>query len=180
MKMTKIFYIKITIILFWATALFLTLVANSEVNPVLPSYKNKINFVSLIPEGWSFFTRDPREVQTLVYKEVNGKLESINHQNFSAFNSFGFGRYTRIESLELALLLASINDSLWVKNDGDIFSFYKKDLLKTHDVRNTSNTQYLAGTLILEQKEPVPWAWFQSGKDIIMPSKVIKLEVSKK
>ena len=180
MKLSKVFYLKIAIILFWATALFFTLAASSEISPVLPSYKNKINFVSLVPEGWSFFTRNPREVETFIYKEIDGKLVNMNHQNFTAHNAFGFGRYTRIESLELALLLASTEDSLWVKNDIDIHEFYEKKLLKEQKIVNTSNSQYLTGTIILEQKEPIPWAWYQSGKEVIMPSKVIKLEVSGK
>lgn len=178
MKLTSVFYLKVGLILFWASILFYTLVNSVGINPLLPSYKNKVNLVSLIPEGWSFFTRNPREEQIRVYKEADGKLVNMTHSNFSLYNKLGFARYTRSRSIELNSLLASVRETAWVDCGHKLQYCLKTHALNSIPVKNTTTVQSLSGTLIIEKREPVPWAWFQSGKEIIMPGKIIKMEVS--
>lgn len=50
--------------------IFLMLFYFIEVNPVKFNNNIESRFFSFVPQGWAFFTRNPREAQIILYKKI--------------------------------------------------------------------------------------------------------------
>src|SRR4051812_41959664 len=94
--------------------------AGMTYNPVTLPFEQAVNAQVWIPEGWKFFTRNPREerVSMLVRKEgqwINGSRTP----NANPSNAFGIDRLGRAQGLELALLLENVPSEAWSACKGD-------------------------------------------------------------
>lgn len=86
-------------------------------NPI----KNRLPFDSkligsiLLPEGWSFFTRNPREEWLFAYTLKNAKVEPILFKGSSSKNLFGFSKEFRIRNMEIHTILekANVPENQW-------------------------------------------------------------------
>jgi len=126
-----------------------------------------------VPEGWGFFTRNPREPDITLYENHGGHWRKAEHMPISsASNLSGIDRLPRAQSVELGMLLNALNESdAWTPCDGDLESCLK-------GVRQVSlHPQWrypaLRGLVAFIRQEPVPWAWVESRATIRMPIELI-------
>lgn len=132
---------------------------------------NRPGVLLLTPEGWGFFTRDPRESDMFVYHKQDNSDEWV----LSSRRTGGFGRSGRSRAMEAGTLLPQITtpptecvsdheSCLNTASPGDsIESVFRKPTL--------------CGDVGIIRQEPVPWAWASDG-DVIMPSQVTRVWVS--
>ena len=66
--------------------------------------EKKILFRGLFPEGFSFFTRNPREPQALIF-EAASKKDIIQTNKLYVNSLLGFNRYSRSVLIELGTLI---------------------------------------------------------------------------
>jgi antimicrobial peptide system SdpA family protein len=142
-------------------------------------FENQV-FVRLwFPQGWKFFTRNPREVHRDVYlRDATGAWKPVSDtlMNTSAANLLGLDRKNRALNVELARLMEGIPNAGWFKTKGDpIAALDKCAVIKT--VRNETPQPRICGTVGIVEQPPLPWAWFRDGIKAVMPSRVVKLEV---
>lgn len=115
---------------------------------------NKISTENILPQGWAFFTKSPKDVRVEVFDYKTG--EEISMKNFSFSNVFGIKRTSTRISMEIATLIKETPDSLWVKSEGIGNRFNKgRFILKKSVFANP----YLDGEIIILNRERVPWAW---------------------
>ncbi|MFJ1430763.1 SdpA family antimicrobial peptide system protein [Capnocytophaga canimorsus] len=137
-------------ILFFIYFVFL---CNIDKNSIVisPDIKRGVN--KLLPQGWGFFTKDPRDdVYQLFKYDLNGDFEKITIKNNSIENLIGFSRKSRKISSELSILLSKIPDSLWTEHSQvgeDFFEIRQKELI----------TILSEGKYLVEKKRTIPWAW---------------------
>src|SRR4030095_4783202 len=83
-------------------------------SPLSPGIKEKTSIMAIIPEGWGFFTRNPRETDLYLYflKDKHWVMNP-NAPISSCRNSFGLNRLPRAQSVELGMILSKINDTCW-------------------------------------------------------------------
>lgn len=150
-------------------------------NPIEITNEVNSRVFNFIPQGWAFFTRDPREAQITIYKIENDSTFKPYPQRHSSFiNLFGMKRTSSKVLTELQMLKQKTPDSLYfdVKWNYQINKF-EKFTAKSYEYKNDIFDPILLGDFIVVYQRPVPWAWSKSIKKIKMPSKVIKLKIHK-
>lgn len=123
----------------------------------------------LTPEGWGFFTRDPREEDIFPYI----RNEDTGAWVLSSRWTFGFGRHGTVVSREAAMHAMKVEaDATACRSDHStcLNGVLAKGTEEAIPPRN------LCGDIGLVWQEPVPWAWAES--DVVMPLRVVRFEVS--
>ncbi|WP_103867216.1 SdpA family antimicrobial peptide system protein [Aquimarina sp. I32.4] len=165
---------KKSIVLLGLIPSFLTLIIvfkTSFNSPLVSSSFNKINTVNVLPQGWAFFTKSPRDVRVEL---IDGKTnKNISLKNFSLTNFFGLKRTSTRITTELGMLIKETPDSLWVKTNGISNDFEKGNYIirKSHFKK-----PYLSEKIILINKERVPWAWSNFNERKIIPITYLKIK----
>lgn len=150
-----------------------------KVNPV----KLKINLdnkvFTFVPQGWAFFTRNPREAQIILYKvdEFNN-LKEIKQRHSSYRNIFGLNRRASKIMSELQFIKKDVNDSLFNNTKWN----YQEAILNKIpsnfiEVTNQLEEPILCGEFVVVFQKAVPWAWSRNLSKIEMPAKIIRLKI---
>ncbi len=132
--------------------------------------------MSLIPEGWGFFTKSPRDPEMQVAVLHNGRLIKLNIvSSFQAKYAFGFNRQSRAQGLEIDGLLSQLrSSSLWRDCQQNV-AVCSQNLLVQKQLVNSVQFPTLCGNLVLFERRPIPWAYRDSKP--IMPSRLTRVEV---
>jgi len=162
----------------WCIVLFYVIHPALPFNALKLPAESHVNVSVWAPEGWRFFTRNPREDQTVLYRrEGNGAWASASlGPNMRASNFFGFGRRARAQGIELGLLIYSQPKTIWASCEEEP----DRCLERTTDavaVRNRSPAPTLCGSVGVVMQNVVPWGWAISGEKFTMPSKVARFDV---
>jgi len=133
---------------------------------------------ALVPEGWGFFTRDPREARLLPYVREAGSWRAAREgPNGEPRNAFGFNRAARAQGVEMGLLETSIPTKAWKACATEIAACLDR-ISAPIEVGNPTPAPTLCGDVGLVHRDPLPWAWAGSEPDeTSMPSKVVRLTV---
>lgn len=147
--------------------IILLITFNSLKYNVASNYQLKKYFGAFIPQGWGFFTRNPREEQ-LNFSKYNYKdntFTKIDIYTGSAKHLFGLSRAGRFKGRELIIILEKAKkDSLDWKKTNNIDSFLVKQVFCNKEEVSIIDT----GIYCIERFEPIPWAWssVQTQQDI--------------
>lgn len=133
----------------------------------------------LAPEGWNFFTRNPREERALPFmRHADGTWASAHAgPHAQARYAFGLNRVSRAQGVEIGLLLGGIPSSAWEACQESISTCLASGGPVMH-LRNVSPAPTLCGDVGLALEEPLPWAWIESRDEVTMPSRVARLDVT--
>jgi antimicrobial peptide system SdpA family protein len=148
-------------------------------NPVKLNVNLDNNLFTFVPQGWAFFTRNPREAQIVIYKRNNmNQFEEINQRHSSFHNFFGLNRRASKIFSELQFIKSKINDTLYENSQWN----YQENLRskipnRVINVRNQMINPILCGEYIVVYQKFVPWAWTKSLNKIQMPAKIIRLNI---
>ncbi len=174
MKM-KYLYTLLLACCFWACAALAIAVVNMPHNPLKGSKKNMNAVLGLTQQGWAFFTKSSKESQIYIYQEVDGRLVEQPYANARPESWFGFNRYVRAKGFEVGNLFERSANMQWYECEDDVNSCQNWDTIPAQDILNPTYTSQLCGEFYIVHRPITPWAWSRSGKEIHMPSKVIKL-----
>lgn len=159
----------------WAYLIFQLAVHTLPHGALTGSRLKSANLGAIMPQGWAFFTRNPREENYFIYQKVEGKYQQVIQSNCSRSNLFGTARKSRVQSVELGDILAKVDGHEWLSCPEGIGQSRAVDTLTEVLVLNRVETPTICGLYYIEKKEPVPWAWGKYYKEIAMPSSVIKI-----
>lgn len=148
-------------------------------NPIKLNINLENKLFTFVPQGWAFFTRNPREAQIVIYqKNTDNTFEEISQRHSSYKNLFGLKRRASKIMSELQFIKREINDSLY---QNTMWSYqeklYTKLPLSLISVQNQMKDQVLCGEYIVIYQKAVPWAWSRSLHTIKMPAKIIRLNI---
>ncbi|MET7426456.1 SdpA family antimicrobial peptide system protein [Dactylosporangium sp. NPDC005555] len=131
-----------------------------------------------LPQGWAFFTRDPRGADLLVYtRGGDGRWhDALLSPHAEPRNLFGLARASRAQGVELGLLTGAVPEDGWTGCQADPGPCLER--LTPLPAANRARRTTLCGDVGLAQRVPVPWAWSRSGDQVVMPSTVARLAVS--
>ncbi|MEU5050197.1 SdpA family antimicrobial peptide system protein [Streptomyces sp. NPDC021096] len=146
---------------------------------------------SLLPEGWAFFTRSPREKDVLLWRRVGNQWQQWSLNQASATEWFGVKREQRAQSVEMGLLLSRAVEKGAHWSDCEAVDVAKPlgEIVRqcAHSpgkagppvrVRSGSPTPTLCGPIALTRQEPLPWSWARFGVEEQMPVQILRMEVS--
>lgn len=137
--------------------------------------KNNTNFRAFFPEGFSFFTRNPREPQVEVYKLEGGRLELLTIANASHKNWFGIVKSSRAQNIETGYLLSKIKADDWLSCKGPLIACVTHEMTPVLELKTNYSSPLLCGELVITVKKPVPWAWSNSMDPKNMPTEFARI-----
>lgn len=147
--------------LFLLVFIFLVLVVSIPESSIsFSNFRSQIFLRTIMPEGWAFFTRDPRESDYEYFEIKNGTLRRNNKFPFSIpANFFGLKRTPKLLNSELFMVMNQLDSSVLRQADG--CTLKELSLLKPtfHNVRNPSKTRLLQDSICVILYKPIPWAW---------------------
>lgn len=132
----------------------------------------------ILPQAWAFFTKSPRDDAYVPYLPSGGgawaSAEVWPHAE--PRNAFGFNRRSRAQGVEVGLLQGDLTEAAWKDCTGHPTGCF--EALEPVPARNRSPEPTLCGTVGIAREVEVPWAWARRGSATVMPSKVVKLDVT--
>lgn len=149
-------------------------------NPIEITNEVDSRVFNFIPQGWAFFTRDPREAQITIYKIENDTILNPHPQRHSSFtNLFGLKRtssklLTELQLLKLKTVDSLYSDAKWNYQNNK----FEKISTNTFAFKNEIYDPILLGDFVVVYQKPVPWAWSKSIKEIKMPAKIIRFKLN--
>lgn len=132
---------------------------------------------SVLPQGWGFFTRNPREAFPVPYREGRSGQWAETALSLRSNYLGGFGRRSRVQDIEMGLLL-NASSVEWAPCDGDVSACLQAIGPMVGTVANPSPSPILCGDIGFVTREPIPWAWYRSAETVRMPVKILRLNVT--
>lgn len=134
-----------------------------------------ISTLSFIPQGWAFFTRNPREPTLEAWIEEEGHWRMLPLNVSGTQEVLGFRRDLRLRTLEMGTLAAALQPKDWQRCSGRIEDCVNAGSLSSVTrIVNQSAARQLCGHLVLAIREPQPWAW--RGRTVTMPARATRID----
>lgn len=148
-------------------------------NPVQDGFVRRMVF-AIVPQGWSFFTRSPREAQTIIYEISNNELTLVDHRHSSLRHLIGLNRRASVVMSEMQIVRAELPDSIFMTTEWNYQAGVtgKYPVASSKEVENKLFKPILCGEFLLVFQEPVPWAWSKSLSTIKMPAKAARITIT--
>lgn len=172
MTISKSYSINLFISVGLVALIFFAGIQNNLPDNPMQAFKSD-TIMKAFPQGWTFFSKSPRDQVTLLLG-TDGQ-SAVSWPNNNTKNFFGISRDGRAQGIEMGLLTTQVPDSSWFKCDEDTSACLKQDI-KPVSVTNTTPQPTLCGTYYIVNRQPVPWAWADLVKKEEMPSKIAKVE----
>lgn len=125
------------------------------------------------PQGWGFYSKNPRDMTFQIINLGNEGTE-IYWPNNRVENLFGLNRKGRAQGIEGGRIFSQIKQSDWISTNEDPMESIKN--ASPVKIKNDSPNPTILGDIGIIYQEAVPWSW-SSDKNIMMPSKVVRLKV---
>jgi antimicrobial peptide system SdpA family protein len=168
----------VMVIGFWVVLFAYSVHSALPFNPIKLPFARYLYANAFMTQGWKFFTRNPREEDFKVFaKDANGNWKNaLRGANASPRNLFGLKRDTRAQGIEMGLIVSVIQKDKWQKcEEKPEVCLDRAPLALVFN--NVIQNPTLCGELGLVLQEPTPWAWSRARKEVIMPSKALRVEV---
>lgn len=131
-----------------------------------PSINTRELSSKFFPEGWGFFTRNPKEPLMDVYAfGTNNVCKKILYPNGDYM--FGASRYTRVLSYQLGNLLENTKIDLW-KTAKDSLVENANKIVDTGYIEIPASNKYSilkSGRYLLVLTDRLPWLWARNPRN---------------
>lgn len=171
--------VKVALTAFWATVIGIVVLGSVPESPIPFTPEERLSVLAVAPEGWAFFTRSPREHIKHLYRPTDEGWTQVDRSNFTVRNWMGVKRTSTIENVELHhLLRLAKGEDGWTACRKPAPACLASGKGPTVSVRNETASQMLCGSIAVQRREPVPWAWSGAEEPVVMPSEVLRLDVT--
>lgn len=146
--------------------LYFTLLINSKDTTVNFSTSIKMWNQHLFPQGWSFFTKSPRDEEISIYQIIDNKVKPIKSNSFSLKNYFGLKRKNRTINTDLGLINSELSNKI-------VWNNYSNSSIKELNLKNSLDFvkykfKFLypsieKGRYVIVKKEIIPWAYWSQN-----------------
>ncbi|CAM5320375.1 hypothetical protein SABIM44S_00336 [Streptomyces abikoensis] len=147
----------------------------------LPGQKQvRSTVANVAPQGWAFFTKSPRDVEVLPYRQSgDGSWTSLAlTPHSSPRNAFGLDRASRSQGIEISLLLNLAEKKEWKECEENDLSDCLANARPSRKVKNPSPEPTVCGRVSLVQEKPVPWAWRDLVDERTTPERYLAMDVT--
>lgn len=144
-------------------------------NPISLPYARTLRIEQLAPQGWSFFTKSPRDEQVETYRLVDHQWHQIGPLSQRDY-LWGLTRTARSRGAETGLIVSGIPNEAWTDCEFDISSCLDQAQSAGLTVSRYPNPA-LCGDVAFALRRPTPWAWRDLPR-LTMPARVARWEVT--
>lgn len=173
-------FVSVVVVLFSITLLLYVYTTAIEVEQTalqLP-YQNELKPLlrTGLIQGWSFFTKNPQDEELNLLSLRSGQWVTITSGPPSALHNFiGLRRTERAKGVEAGLLTSELKTDKYTTCKGAFETCL--DEAKIYTVSNPSSVPLLCGRLGFILQKPLPWAWWDFRNEVVIPSRVMNVEV---
>jgi antimicrobial peptide system SdpA family protein len=134
----------------------------------------------LMPQGWGFFTRDPKEPRVAYYQKLQGQWQPLLAQTNSNWsNAFGWSRSSDSDDLEINELFERAAKRIRWSPCAKALSLARcLQQARVTEVSKPKSVLWCSRTIGFSSQKPVPWAWAHAQDRIVMPRQVAVLRVT--
>lgn len=159
--------------IFFVAIVFQAALPASSIDESVPNARDTVR--RFVPEGWAFFTKNPRDPFPRVYRlESQNRWRDATKESFARPSYFmGLDRSGRGQGPELAILMAGIPKDSWRSCERDPSVCLAGESETT--LANTSH-RTICGEIGFVIQNVLPWAW--RNLPTVMPSKVARARVT--
>jgi antimicrobial peptide system SdpA family protein len=163
---------------FWLVLFGYSIHQGMPFNPVNLPLAKALRVKFLLPQGWKFFTRSAREEFIKVFaKDSQGHWQSaLAEANASPGNLFGLNRKSRAQGIEIGMFTTPILKEKWA-DCKERLDICMESIATAASIPNDSPNPTLCGEIVLVRQSPAPWAWSRAGRQVVMPSKCVKVNL---
>jgi len=147
-------------------------------NAVELGFRRRAIVSAFSPQGWAFFTRDPRETWEKVFMVSQGQLEPENSADYRGAPWRGVRRSVRTRGMVLARISAAVPKDAWLDCKQSATACWQgfKGEATAVKLKLRDNTG-LCGRLVLQQQQTLPWAWRRAYRKTQLPSRIAVINV---
>ncbi len=136
---------------------FITTLGDNVMN-VSAAEKNVIQF--LFPQGWGFFTRNPKEPNYKLYRIEDGKPQLVTFRITSSKNYYGLSRKGSRLGMEMHRIKSKLPPSAGWSSSTTSLKDMRLDTLSYPCLDTVSKLLYIQeGDYILKEYHLSPWSW---------------------
>ena len=167
----------LVLMVFWTTTIAYTVHPVLPANPLELPLETHNPFVKLLPQGWGFFTRDPRSMDMTTFVKTSTSWQSPPSASKTWPRMLEFSRRRKLTGVEAGLILDAIPEPEWQEcKEAPTACLDKAPVNET--VENKQQQPTLCGDVGIVRQPPIPWAWSQTPDETVMPSEVLRIQVS--
>lgn len=146
-------------------------------NPIALPFEEQLSTRAWAPEGWKFFTRNPREERPVLFVQGGGRWRRAETGPASRPRYlFGLDRAGRVQGLELGLIFEQLPRGVWRDCDEPPLACIPSSAAAIA-ITNRSPKPTLCGPVGLALQKPIPWSWLKLPRPVVMPSRIVRLEI---
>lgn len=157
----------------WALAVVWAAISSLPYNPLSPGLAAERRTRLVLPEGWGFFSRDPRERDLIVARRSHGRWQ-IEPPHADVTNWFGLRRTSRVLPVEASQVLTQLEKPL-VPCAGELDTCL--EAAPVHEVASDRARPFLCGEVAFLRRAPVPWAWHALLQPEQMPTDILRTHI---
>lgn len=159
----------------WSLLAFIVFFSSIE-EQVVVSKKVKEQVNMIFPEGWGFFTKNPRDLLIEVYMIDNGELKPVSMANHTFSNFLGLSRKTRVIGYEASAIANKVHKRAWKTEQTKPLEYFIED--KAIEVKGEAGfAHFVAGEYLFKLYKPVPYAWSKMNQNQYNPYTIAKLRI---
>lgn len=167
----------LALLVFWTVVILYTVHPVLPPNPIQLPLEDHNPFPKLLPQGWGFFTRNPRSMGlTGTVRTSAGTWQPPASADRRWPRLVEFSRRRKLVGVEVGVILDQIGEPQWQDCKQTPAA-----CLETAPISNQLNNPMpqpsLCGDVGIFRQEPIPWAWSQASDETVMPSQVLRLQV---
>jgi antimicrobial peptide system SdpA family protein len=159
----------------WAVVVWWAMVNSLPHNPQSPGLTAERSTRLVLPEGWGFFTRNPREADLILLRRRDGGAWEIEPPHASAKNWFGLLRESRALPVESMRLLKDA-PAAFASCQGSWRECV--DAAPAVALQNDVASPLLCGDVAFLRRAPAPWAWAPLMDGDQMPTDVLRTRIT--
>jgi antimicrobial peptide system SdpA family protein len=175
----RVWLYRLPLLGFWSCIGICVVVCALSSNPIRLSSPVRAHLLAIAPEGWAFFTRDPREPRVnVLHRDSHGRWCEEDWQDAAWRNGLGLTRGGRILNLALSSAIGRVPMERWVPCQKDPLACAEKSKTLELKVRSAHPAEaYLpvGEELVVYVAPPVPWSWSRSRPRVAMPGRILRL-----
>lgn len=163
----------------WGGFFLYSIITALGTTPISLNKNAQTIIASALPQGWGFFSKNPRDTQFMVYANTldDKQTKEILWPNMKVENVFGISREGRSQGVEFGSLTSNLEEKDW--NDcvkGDLKSCTQSDL-KEKKIKNNTPTPLICGKYYITQETAIPWNYAKYTNTQSKITKISKVDI---
>jgi antimicrobial peptide system SdpA family protein len=158
----------------WSIAVFWVAISALPYSPLSPGLRAERGTRLVMPEGWGFFTRNPREKDLIVARRDTHGAWRLEPPHASASHWFGLDRTSRVLPIEANQILGAVKGKFSPCTNGWQSCL---EAAQVYVAPRDDRRPYLCGDAALVRRAPVAWAWQHLLEPERMPTDVFRFQV---